>query len=294
MSLVVAAIHDDDQITMVADTKISFFDRQGHADEARARRTYSAALPKIMLLRPDLMVGVTGDDPDVAIKDLVAHRNDQPEALIDHVVGLTSAGFVVATHSPARLWSIDGGVIDERTQVGRAWSGDRSAYDLFRQKWQEWPPETLDVPFLLTSSMQFLTSFDPVESVGGFTLVASTHSDGFRFQPLTNFVGPSDPRPFGALILKSAAYTTDSRDKERHLFDAAALLACIDDPFAERAEFTGSDRRRIATLATRLDGAHPAWRALPEDHRTQAQLTLELLGGSDEDSATGGPTAAPA
>lgn len=187
----VAAIHDDDQITMVADTKISFFDRQGHADEARTRRTYSAALPKIMLLRPDLMVGVTGDDPDVAIKDLVAHRNDQPEALIDHVVGLTSAGFVVATHSPARLWSIDGGVIDERTQVGRAWSGDRSAYDLFRQKWQEWPPETLDVPFLLTSSMQFLTSFDPVESVGGFTLVASTHSDGFRFQPLTNFVGPS-------------------------------------------------------------------------------------------------------
>jgi len=103
----------------------------------------------------------------------------------------------------------------------------------------------------------------------------------------------SVPRPFGALILKSAAYTTDSRDKDRHLFDAAALLACIDDPFAERAEFSGSDRRRIATLATRLDEAHPAWRALPQDHRTQAQLTLELLARSgEEDSATGGPTAA--
>lgn len=70
----------------------------------------------------------------------------------------------------------------------------------------------------------------------------------------------SVPRPFGALILKAAAYTTDSRDRERHLFDAAALLACIDDP-----------------LATRLDMDHPAWRALPEDHRTQAQLTLDLL-----------------
>ena len=104
----------------------------------------------------------------------------------------------------------------------------------------------------------------------------------------------SVPRPFGALILKSAAYTTDSRDQDRHLFDAAALLACIDDPFAERTEFIGSDRRRIATLATRLDEAHPAWRALPEDHRTQAQLTLQLLARNDKESAAGGPTAAPA
>ncbi len=104
----------------------------------------------------------------------------------------------------------------------------------------------------------------------------------------------SVPRPFGALILKAAAYTTDSRDRERHLFDAGALLACIDDPFAERAEFTGSDRRRIATLVAHLDSAHPAWRALPEDHRTQAQLTLDLLANPEPDSATGGPTEAPA
>lgn len=92
----------------------------------------------------------------------------------------------------------------------------------------------------------------------------------------------SVPRPFGALILKSAAYTTDSRDKERHLFDAAALLACIDDPFAERAEFSGSDRRRIATLVTHLDETHQAWRALPEVDRTEAQLTLAILAQSDE------------
>lgn len=87
----------------------------------------------------------------------------------------------------------------------------------------------------------------------------------------------SVPRPFGALILKAAAYSSDSRDRERHLFDAAALLACIDDPFAERAAFTGSDRRRVATLAARLDADHPAWRALSPDHRIQAQLALDLL-----------------
>jgi hypothetical protein len=33
----------------------------------------------------------------------------------------------------------------------------------------------------------------------------------------------SVPGPFGALILKAAAYQTDSRDRERHLYDAAAF-----------------------------------------------------------------------
>lgn len=100
----------------------------------------------------------------------------------------------------------------------------------------------------------------------------------------------SVPRPFGALILQGSRLHHRLRD--RHLFDAAALLACIDDPFAERAEFTGSDRRRIATLVAHLSATHPAWWALPEDHRTQAQLTLDILASTDEESATGGPTAA--
>lgn len=90
----------------------------------------------------------------------------------------------------------------------------------------------------------------------------------------------SVPRAFAALILKSAAFTSDSRDRERHLFDAAALLACIDDPFTELAEFTGSDRRRIANLASQLSTSHAAWQALPEDHRAQAQLTLDILASS--------------
>lgn len=73
------------------------------------------------------------------------------------------------------------------------------------------------------------------------------------------------------------AYLTDTRDRDRHLFAAAVLLACIDDPFAEREEFIGSDRARIAVLRRSLGEDHPAWRALPEDHRTQAQLALELF-----------------
>lgn len=63
MSLAVAAIHDGDHITMVADTKVTFSDRDGNPDDAKTRSTYFEVLPKIVLLRPDLMVGVTGDEP---------------------------------------------------------------------------------------------------------------------------------------------------------------------------------------------------------------------------------------
>lgn len=87
----------------------------------------------------------------------------------------------------------------------------------------------------------------------------------------------SVPRPFGALVLKAAAYRTDSRDPERHLYDAVALLACIDDPFFERDGFTGSDRSRLATLECALPADHLAWLRLGSTDRRQAQDSLRLL-----------------
>lgn len=87
----------------------------------------------------------------------------------------------------------------------------------------------------------------------------------------------SVPRAFGALILKAAAYRADSRDPQRHLFDAAALLACIEDPFEERESFAGSDRSRLATLERELLDEHPAWRRLDEEHRERGQAALRLL-----------------
>lgn len=87
----------------------------------------------------------------------------------------------------------------------------------------------------------------------------------------------SVPRPFGAVILKAAAYRADSRDPGRHLFDAAALLACIEDPFAERENFGGSDRARLATLERNLLEEHPAWLRLPRWAREQGQGALRLL-----------------
>lgn len=91
----------------------------------------------------------------------------------------------------------------------------------------------------------------------------------------------SVPGPLGALILKAAAYGTDSRDPDRHLRDAVALLACIGDPFVERVGFTGSDRSRLKTLRTRLTPDHVSWTALTGQSRIDAERALEILTEED-------------
>ncbi|KAA1397841.1 hypothetical protein ESP70_010890 [Aeromicrobium ginsengisoli] len=87
----------------------------------------------------------------------------------------------------------------------------------------------------------------------------------------------SVPSPFGAVILKAAAYQTDSRDKERHLQDAALLLAVIEDPYAEREQFAGSDKARLRTLVESLHDDAREWRSLPAEWRTNGQTSLRIL-----------------
>jgi hypothetical protein len=79
------------------------------------------------------------------------------------------------------------------------------------------------------------------------------------------------------VILKAAAYQTDSRDKERHLQDAALLLSVIEDPYAEREQFAGSDRLRLTALARAMPDDARAWMALPADGRSDGQAALRIL-----------------
>lgn len=87
----------------------------------------------------------------------------------------------------------------------------------------------------------------------------------------------SVPSAFGALVLKAAAHQTDTRDRERHLRDAAVLLATIDDPFAEREQFAGSDKARLSSLARNLPSDAHAWQYLPLPERRAAEAALRLL-----------------
>lgn len=87
----------------------------------------------------------------------------------------------------------------------------------------------------------------------------------------------SVPSPFGALVLKAAAFQADSRDKERHLQDAAMLLSVIEDPYAERERFAGSDKVRLAALARAMPENARAWRSLAADRRFDGQAALRIL-----------------
>lgn len=88
----------------------------------------------------------------------------------------------------------------------------------------------------------------------------------------------SVPDELGALVLKGAAHLHDSRDRQRHLDDAATLAACITDHAAERDRIKGSDGKRLRHLAEALaDPLHPSWRLLPEPHRTAGRDTLRIL-----------------
>lgn len=183
--------------------------------------------------------------------------------------------------------------IDERNNTAHRFIRGTSTVDLVTGATEEDQVDVLIADHPAPRVIEKLRGYEMVQIEGGTQALRRTINARLEITPGAPTT-ISVPRPFGALILKAAAYTTDSRDKDRHLFDATALLACIDDPFAERAEFTGSDKRRIAPLVRNLPMDHAAWQALPTDHRTQAQLTLNLLADHDPNSTTGGPTAAPA
>lgn len=127
-----------------------------------------------------------------------------------------------------------------------------------------------------------------LEKLGRFPMVAIaggtqalTRTTNARLEIGGTDVELSVPDTLGAVILKSAAHLSDSRDPARHLSDAAVLLACMADPFAERERLTlGSDRKRLLHLNKHLsDPVHPAWVALDADAARDGQAALRILLG---------------
>lgn len=118
-----------------------------------------------------------------------------------------------------------------------------------------------------------LAGRDMVRIEGGTQALRRTINARLEIEPGT-ITTVSVHGAFGALILKVAAYKTDSRDPDRHLRDAVALLACIDDPFAERERFTGSDRSRLQTLRSRLTPDDISWTVLTGQPRIDAETAL--------------------
>jgi hypothetical protein len=151
---------------------------------------FKNAFPKLVILRDDVAVGITGDNPDSVLQRLIGFRDQPIEDLLEAMISIDYASFVVATLNPSlQLWKVSAGSSEERSSVGRCWAGDHNAYEIFQQRYHEWP-EDIGPAFRLMSSMQWLLSFNLIESVGGYLTRAATTSEGFRFvaDPMT--IGP--------------------------------------------------------------------------------------------------------
>jgi len=147
----------------------------------------------------------------------------------------------------------DGAVVDLVTSVVDVVAADHA------------PPRTLER----------LHGYDLVRVEGGTQALRRTVSAELEIVG-SGMTTISVPDAFGALILKAAAHRADARDRDRHLIDAAVLLACV-DPFEDRAP-SGSDRSRLLHLREHLtDHTAPAWLLLPEDARRNGQAALDLL-----------------
>lgn len=86
------------------------------------------------------------------------------------------------------------------------------------------------------------------------------------------------PNLLGALVLKSAAYCADRRDRHRHLDDVALLLSLITDHKEILNELHGSDRKRLRAAAEALsDPNDSAWMKLNPENRKAGQMTLHIL-----------------
>lgn len=180
MTLIAAAI-DGTSVAIVGDTKITFDD-----DAIRSARLFEEALPKLVLLRDELIVGIAGAGPARMIEDLVAHRDDDLLDLLDHLRSERDGDFVVGALSPARLWRVRDGRVERVQPPAYAWAGDEEAFNRLRDLAGSWGPDVAEDFRLMSSMDQLVSPLGRFPTVGGFGILAAATDEGFRFAP-SNF-----------------------------------------------------------------------------------------------------------
>ncbi|WP_240615043.1 hypothetical protein [Arthrobacter ruber] len=99
----------------------------------------------------------------------------------------------------------------------------------------------------------------------------------------------SIPNALGALVLKGAAYMSDSRDPGRHLEDGAVLAATMTAPLSVVPELKGHDRNRIGALHKELiNERHSAWLLLEPANRDTGLTAFRVLTANPQDFQLGG------
>jgi hypothetical protein len=176
MTLIVGAL-DGTSVTITGDTKITYDE-----DAIKSARLFDEALPKIVLLRDNLAVGVAGAGPQRMIEDLVKVRDADLVDVLDHLRAERDGDFVVGALNPARLYEVRGSTVTPAPSAQRAWAGDGNAFEEFESLAASWLAEDDEFTRLKTS-MDSVVSRGRTNSVGGFALTARTDDGRFRFIP---------------------------------------------------------------------------------------------------------------
>lgn len=194
--------------------------------------------------------------------DIVLHVETTPAAPAEAATALESLGYVL---TPS---------IDPRDSTAHRFRRGRQTVDLVTSG-----SDVIDVliaDHAPPSRVSTLRGRDMVRIEGGTQALQRTVNATLSIVD----DGPttiSTPSVFGALVLKAAAFTTDSRNPLRHLADAAVLLACLDDPYEAVEQFKGSDRSRMLMLARNLPDDAPTWRLLAGQRSQGARAALRIL-----------------
>jgi predicted nucleotidyltransferase len=107
---------------------------------------------------------------------------------------------------------------------------------------------------------------------------ALARRDSFIVTSSRGSITISAPDVLGALVGKAAAFVVDSRDRERHLEDAAVLMASIDSVGDLDLTLNASDRKRLRVIASELTNVlHPAWLGLQDAQQARGQRNLASL-----------------
>ena len=177
MTLIVGAF-EDASVTITGDTKITYDE-----DAIRTSRLFDEALPKIVLLRDDLAVGVAGEGPHRIIEDLVKVRDADGSDVLDHLRVERDGDFIVGALHPARIYQVSGGKITPVTESEHAWVGDGSSYNSFRHLAETWVPGDDEFTRLKTSMDSLVARGRSQATVGGYALTVRTDAGRFRFVP---------------------------------------------------------------------------------------------------------------